>query len=69
MNKIFYKRLIAATLCFLIVFFNAAPFVLAESNITGINPTSNIDSHNVYDIEAAKYLITPVLGNTITLNW
>jgi len=40
MNKIFRKRLIAATLCFLMLFFNAAPFVLADNYISGVDPTS-----------------------------
>lgn len=58
MNKIFPKRLIAATLCFYMLFFNTAPFVYAESNISGINPTS-VNGHNVYNIDADK-----ISGNT-----
>ena len=53
MNSIFRKRIIAALLCFMMLFFNTAPFVLA-SDISGVNPVQQ-GGHNVYNIEGQKF--------------
>ena len=57
-NKI-GKRVFALLLCIFMLFFNTAPFVLAEDTvITGVNPIQQ-GGHNVYNIDAAK-----ISGNT-----
>ena len=50
------KRAISALLCFMMLFFNTAPFVLANetSNISNVNWTQD-GNHRVYDIEAEKF--------------
>ena len=52
-NRLFCKRLIAAVLCFMMLLFNTAPFVLA-SEISGVNPIQQ-GGHNVYNIEGQKF--------------
>jgi len=53
-NKLSCKRVISSILCFAMVFFYTAPYVLADSsNISGITPV-DVNNHKVYNIEAAS---------------